>query len=346
MKRRNEIALDPIRGVFADQKTGKLGAFVPNGQIFIPGGPVTIGPVKSGPKATLHWEVHWSGVTHKTPTRAMFDSFIQLWQEPDSAQKIQHFAERWGPLAVQGDGTHLDAGKLNRVDRDVSFGLDSLEAWRYFSRRAYAVLKIAAELQRGGRGDECEWAGLSSPQKAGAEKVCPQAPFGFPNWSRRELLRGARMEYGEELSPERLKGVIAGEISEWLKRFGVSLQVIWAPQSRWQLEVSFSGWLLSAVALQLSLAVVHADGLYVCSACDKLYTRLGKRPNAGEKNYCPKCGRATAMANANRRQQQKRADARRLHRIEGKSAAEIAKLLGVRKVETVRGWIAKGKRDV
>jgi DNA-directed RNA polymerase subunit RPC12/RpoP len=340
MATRAATDLDLIRGTFGDPKTGILGAVVPNGEVFIPGGPVTIAP-----KSTLRWEVRCPSASYKTPTRAMFDSFIGLWQEPDSDERIRRFAERWGPLAIQGDGTHLDAGKWERVDREVYYGWDSLEAWKYCSRRAYSVLKIAAELQHGRRGNEREWLMLSSPQKAGPEPVCPQAPFGFSNHARRELVNFVRMEYGRELSLEGLKDVIAGEISGWLERFGVKLRVTWAPRFNWQLEISFHGWLLSAVALQLALAVMHADGLYVCSECNRLYARSGKRPNAGEKNYCPKCGRAKAVENAGRRLQQRRVEARRLHRIEGKSATEIAKLLGVRKVETVRGWIAKGKRD-
>ncbi len=339
MPTRAATDLDLIRGTLGDPKTGVLGAVVPNGQVFIPGGPVTFAPL-----STLRWEVR--GASFKVPDREMFDSFIGLWQEPGSDERIRQFAESWGPLAIQRDGTHLGADKWERIDSEVGwYGWDSLAVWKYFSRRAYSVLKIATELQHGRRGNEREWLMLSSPQKAGREPTCPQAPFGFGNWARRELVNIRRREYGKELSLEGLKGIIAGEISVWLERFGVKLQVTWAPRFNWQLEISFQGWLLSAVALQLALAVMHADGLYVCSECTRLYARSGKRPNAGEKNYCPDCGRPKAVENAGRRLRQRRAEARRLHRIEGKSATEIAKLLGVRKVETVRGWIAKGKRD-
>ena len=121
-----------------------LGAIVPNGMVFIPGGPVTIAP-----GSMLRSEVRWHDISFKTPTQGMLDSFIQLWQQPD--ERIRRFAERWGPLAIQSDGTHLDIGKWERIDREASYGLDSLPDWKYFSRRAYSVLKIAANLQQIGR---------------------------------------------------------------------------------------------------------------------------------------------------------------------------------------------------
>ena len=317
-----------------------LGAFVPNGVVFIPGGQVTLVS-----DTVLRWEVHWSAVSFKTPTRAMLDSFIQLWQEPGANERIRKFAERWGPLAIQGDGTHLDMGKLEPVGPDDSCGSDYLIAWKYLSRRAYSVLKIAAELEKGGRGKESEWEILSSPQGAGPspDDVCSVSPFRLPNWSRRERILGTGGHtYGVPLPLEGLKGVIAEEVSAWLGKFGVKLEVNWLPRFNWQLQIFFSGWLLSAVALQLALAVMHADGLYICSECDRLYARAGKRPNAGEQNYCPKCGRTKAVENAGRRLRQRRAEARRLHAA-GNSALEIAKVLSVRKVQTVKGWIAKGK---
>ena len=340
MAKRKTADLELIRANFGDSETGMLGAFVPNGVVFIPGGPVSLVS-----DTVLRWEVCWNRVSFKTPTRAMLDSFIQLWQEPGSNERIRKFAERWGPLAIQGDGTNLNTGNLEQIGPECSCGFDYLMAWKYLSRRAYSVLKIAAELEKGGRGKEPEWEVLSSPQAAGPspDNVCAVSPFRLPNWARREFISRGGPAYGDPLPLERLKGIIGGEVSAWLERFGVKLQVDWSPRFNWQLQILFSGWLLSAVALQLALAVMHADGLYVCSACDRLYARSGKRPNAGEKNYCPKCGRTKAVESAGRRLRQKRAEARRLHGAEGKSAAEIAKILKVRKVETVRGWIAKGK---
>lgn len=341
MGRRKTTDMELIRANFGDPETGMLGAFVPNGVVFMPGGPITVVSDE-----VIRWAVDWHNVTSKTPTRAMLDSFIQLWQEPGSNERIRKFMGLWGPLAIQGDGTHMDSGNLERIGPNVSAGSDYFRAWKYLSRRAYSVLKIAAELEKGGRGNDTEWEVLSSPQEPGPspDNICVVSPFGLPNWARRKFILGTGgPAYGEPLPLERLKGIVGGEVSAWLEKFGVKLHVDWSSRFNWQLQISFSGWLLSAVALQLALAVMHADGLYVCSACDRLYARSGKRPNAGEKNYCPKCGRAKAVESAGRSLRQRRGEARRLHVVEGKSAAEIAKLLNVRKVETVRGWIAKGK---
>lgn len=342
MARRKTSDLELIRENFGNRETAILGAFVPNGVVFIPGGPVTIES-----ESMLRWEVRWNSVSFKIPTRAMFDSFIQLWQEPGSNERIRKFAERWGPLAIQGDGTHLDMGNLERTSPEVSSGSDYLRAWKYLSRRAYSVLKIAAELEKGGRGKEPEWEVLSSPQEAGPSpnNVGAVSPFRLPNWARREFTLGAAgPAYGEPLPLERLKGIIGGEVSAWLERFGVKLSVKWSPRLNWQLQIFFSGWLLSAVALQLALAAMHADGLYVCSACDKLYPRSGKRPNAGEKNYCPDCG-DKALENAEKNRRTRQAEARRLH-AEGKTPAEIVAALKPRGgVASIKRWIGKGKKN-
>src|ERR1035437_997325 len=142
MAKRTTADLNLIRASFGDSETGMLGAFVPNGVVFIPGGPVAVVP-----GSVLRWEVHWPNVTFKTPTRAMFNSFIELWQEPGSNDRISRFAERWGPLSIQGDATRVDFAKLERKDSEISVGYDSLAAWKYFSHRAYSVLKLAAEME-------------------------------------------------------------------------------------------------------------------------------------------------------------------------------------------------------
>jgi hypothetical protein len=334
----NDVGL--IRASLGNPETGQqLGSSVPNGTVFIPGGPVTLQPGDA-----LSWEVHWKKVTFKTPTCGMFDSFIKLWDEAD--ERIRQFAERWGPLSIQGDGSHLGALDIDPIDPWISRGVDDLKAWRYFSRRAYAVLKLASKLTRGEPGDETDWEIIASPHPPGPARrnVCAVSPFRMPNHPRRRQFISANgLEYGEPLDLEGKRRVIAAEIHAWLEKFGVTLTMNWGPRFSWQLEIFYRNWLLSAIALQLALRVMRADGLFVCSGCDRLYGRIGRRPNTGDKNYCPRCGRATAVEEAGRRLRQKRADARRFHR-EGKSAVEIARLLKVRKVETVRGWISKGKR--
>src|ERR1035438_1813674 len=183
MTRPAKSGLTAIQATLGNSE-GQLGSFVPHGRIFIPGGPVTL---ESGSR--LRWEIHWYKATHKTPTRAMFDSFIRLWDESD--EKIREFAERWGPLSIDGKGEVLDVANLERRGPDVSVGFDFLEVWKYFSRRAYSVLKIATALKRGGSGDEADWDVIASPQPAGPMfplTACVVSPFGMPNHARREQI--------------------------------------------------------------------------------------------------------------------------------------------------------------
>src|SRR5450432_2430583 len=72
---------------------------------------------------------------------------------------------------------------------------------------------------------------------------------------------------------------------------------------------------------------------------------FGKKAECRGEKLLQKCGRTKAVENAGRRLRQRRAEARRLYESDGKSPAAIAKLLNVRKPETVRGWIEKGKGD-
>jgi len=161
----------------------------------------------------------------------------------------------------------------------------------------------------------------------------------MPNFARRSHFISANgVEYGEPLDLEGKKGVIAGEIQAWLEKFGVSLTMNWGPRFNWQLEIFYRGWLLSV--LLSSWPPGHAGRWAVrLFRCDRLYGRVGRRPNAGDKNYCPKVWPRKAVEDAGRRLRRNGGCSTVSYR--GKVATEIAKLLQVRRVETVRGGYQK-----
>jgi hypothetical protein len=94
---------------------------------------------------------------------------------------------------------------------------------------------------------------------------------------------------------ERARRAIGTEINRWLSFWkanrmdGLSdFSVHWNPVSqRWELQIDYHGFLLSAIALQLALVVAEADS--VCSGCSKPYTRDKRRPKPGSDNYCETC---------------------------------------------------------
>jgi hypothetical protein len=326
---------DQIRVNLSSIETGALGAYVDDAKIFIPNSRVTC------ESDGVHWETHPHESIHlKVPTRAMLDGFIELWRSPDT-EVIRSFLGKWGPLRIAPDGEE-QPGELDQPSegRYVSRGVDSYEAWRFCSRRAYSILRIAAKVKTGEHPDESDLATISRPPKS------EPFPFGFPSWSRREHFDGALFDV-KDIRDQ----IVTWEINYWLRRFALGVHLVATGRGGWRLGMHFERGLLSAIALQLALALMRLDALFICSGCKKLYERTEKKPNSSEKNYCRQCkrlGKPTENAEQNRRA--RRAQARRLH-AEGSSVPQIVKIMKVRSTrkrsasETVKSWIAGGGKQ-
>ncbi len=302
----------------------------------------------------VRWVIRWRDATHKTPTAAMFEAFLTLWDGTDEA--IRQFVERWGPLSMPPDPLidEIQEPDLGTVKEGEDVGFDSLKAWRFFSKRAYCVLKLASELRRGKPGSASDWDVVAGPEMIQGKSARPWLnkdapsgfPFGMPAHARRQINFTERdAVWGERLGEAELKSLIADEVGSWLEKSKLGLNCQWRKDS-WQMEFSYRGWILSAIALQLASRVAQADGLYVCSGsdCGRLYLRNARRPNANENNYCERCvSKKVPVQDAEKRRIEKRANARQLFES-GKSLAEITRLLSVRKVATVRRWVGKGEQ--
>src|SRR5262245_20140807 len=120
---------------------GNLGRNVPHGHVLVPGTIELAGD-------TLRWEY-----TEKNKFVELdpctLNQFAALWcAEP---RGILKFAKKWGILAMQHLG---DTEPVTfRLCACTIRGSDPLAAWRYFSRRVSAILKIAAALRQGRLGD-------------------------------------------------------------------------------------------------------------------------------------------------------------------------------------------------
>ena len=275
----------------------------------------------------------------------MFERFISLWKLEDT--EIETFANVWGPLRITPAGDQIVTptvfvmGRDNPGLRRLEVGKESLRAWRFFSRRAYSVLKLAASLQDGKPGSEEDWLTVSGPpeQEVIADK---KAYFGMPIWSRREMeLTSDGWVMGRAFGINRLRDQIAAELSKWAKRYRVNLSVVWNANP--QMEITYEGQLLAAVALQMILTVLQERNMYTCSGCGLLYRRTKKRPKSGLANFCDKCGRNSAVAQADARRRERKEKAKALHRS-GKSKIEIAAELDTT-LETVLNWL-KGESNV
>jgi hypothetical protein len=90
-------------------------------------------------------------VRHTQADRKMLNQFVQLWRQ--KPQSILRFAQRWGVLYLDKQGRPCQTvGPSGRRE--------PIEVWRYFSRRAQAVLNIAANLKVGKLGDLDDWKAL------------------------------------------------------------------------------------------------------------------------------------------------------------------------------------------
>jgi hypothetical protein len=330
---------------FSDEN-GKLGRPVPTGRIVIP------------QELWLKNEcIHWRfGTTPRTRevSRSMLNHFIRL-KDGDS---ILRFAKEWGVLALSDNlySGPEPGGRFYLPGRSsMKEGVEPVNAWQYYSKRAHSVLNVAAALKQGKLGDVGDWDEFA-------------ILFSETEWDRvqqRIEASMARHQFGLGLSvypsegarEEQLKSArdaIANEIGGWLECWkwkrekNVSdFALRWIDdQQRWDLQINYHGLLFPAIALQLALVLADAGSLFSCSGCGVPYVRprQRKRPKSGWANYCDQCStNGVAQRRAVETYREKRATATRLH-SGGTSIAEIAEQLNT-EVARVRGWLEKGGKD-
>jgi predicted RNA-binding Zn-ribbon protein involved in translation (DUF1610 family) len=222
------------------------------------------------------------------------------------------------------------------MERNVKDMREPLDAWRYFSRRAHALMNIAAALKRGKRCDRADWLVLDPIESRIG--YCRAELAGYP--SELHILASRGLTAFADHPTEIQYAVLSAELTTWLilGRVGFALAV---GPDRSQLEIYYAAGLFGALALQMALTLSRTKSLYTCSGCGVPYVRVQKSPKPGQANFCEACGRKEAVRQANQRRKQKMAEARRLH-SEGVAAGAIAKRLST-KPATVRGWVKKAR---
>jgi hypothetical protein len=289
------------------------------------------------------------------PRPEMLDQFVELWR--GSAPAILSYAKKWGVLYLDRTGRPCNNFIERAPGKQASLRLEPLESWRYFSRRAHSILNIASSLNQGRAGSPTDWAAFDPilERLGGREALKDLDELSFPLGE--YALNGCLLASG--LTPTRadLEGLkmtlveyervyLAAEVNLWLSiaRPVLSVGVV---NRGWQVEFDYHGCMLAGISFQLAQVLADADNLFICCGCHRLYRRDTRRPNLGQKNYCPRCG-SKAAREANRRCREKVAEARRL-RTAGHGLREIAERLEVRStkrstaLETVRRWIGRGE---
>jgi hypothetical protein len=143
---------------------------------------------------------------------------------------------------------------------------EPVAAWRAFSRRAFALIKLSDRLMQSKVGRPDDW-----------RTVYAMSGRDAPWWK-------------QHVGAER---VLVGElVNEWLKMGDVRPYVDWNAHEK-KPTVTFGGsGLFGALALQLALAVGQSAGLAVCTHCRKEYPPTTRRPKAGQRRFCPECREA------------------------------------------------------
>jgi hypothetical protein len=273
---------------------GNVGKLVPAGRVVIPGS-ITL------ESECIQWKI--TAESHLvTPDRSMLNGFVRLWDQPPRA--VYSFAKRNGVLAI---GRHNRPGSS-----DPRGGLDPIGVWRFYSRRAMAVLNLTAAAKQGKIGGIEDWRELGAindsreewERAAGvAEKFPLPQLFGFPR-----DVHDARNR-------------IANELNAWMAvwredRFHAAsdFRIDYTGPGGWEMQVDLHGMLFPAIALQLCLVAVASDTLYCCSDCGYPFVRPREknRPRPGVANYCPECVDLGIPARrASKRYRERKADAQR-----------------------------------
>ena len=256
----------------------------------------------------------------------LLNDFIQLSKSDARGSAVIAFAKKWGVLYLDQQGRPCQKG--------IAAQSEPLEAWAYFARRARAVLGIATALKEGKLPDIEYWSVLrNSAVDTGdfLDELKRYRPIDA-------IYAGGQYPFASDLSEPCKRKLeieqfhLMQELNWWLQlgRVGFIVSPVEKQfkDARWELQVSYNGCVLSAVALQLAMAIVEVDSLFTCSGCGVPYARQTKSPRGDQRNFCPRCGNDVPGKQASQRRNKRMAEARRLDR-EGYSLAKIAKLLDI-----------------
>lgn len=311
---------------------GNLGKPVPSGYVVVPGKIELEGDA-------IRWEL--AGPARRQEiSRSMLNEFVRLWEQDNAA--ILRFARKWGVLVLR-ETKGQQSTLYSPCGEAQPEGLEPIAAWKYYSRRAHAVLNIAAALRQGKLGDLSDWRVIAivEGEPDSAKKSFAEHRYGLP-------IGLVPEDRPTRRAVDSARTVIAGEADSWLSFWrarrmrGLSdFGVEWNSRSgRWELCVDYHGFLFAAIALQLALSLAGVESLYTCSGCGAPYVREIKRPKPGTANYCPKCShKGIAQRRAVDAYREKKAEAMRLDDM-GTPVDEIARKLSA-PLSRIEKWLGK-----
>ena len=113
-------------------------------------------------------------------------------------------------------------------------------------------------------------------------------PVPAPLWTKMGM---GRKESDSEAPLSLQRTLLAQVINRYLKApKGFHLTITWAETKATNLILRSGIGFLSAVWVEIAQVLSQERGLFRCDECGRPYLRKGRRPKAGERNYCPMCG--------------------------------------------------------
>lgn len=267
-------------------------------------------------------EPAWHEV-HTAP--AMLSGFVQLVEASDEA--IAEYGKTWGQLHVCDEHmlpvTHVRfsiAAASYPPCRIAAIGAPSsrtpILVWRYWSRAAQALLRIANALREGNSGQPGDWHAISQSElDIWRREMVLFARYQPPNEPRTNDVHGQALAFlprgwfdddGQvAASIDAQRTMVASALNEWLLLGDVNLALDWTA-SEPSIHLG-SPSLFSALGIELMLAVSRSDQLEVCTSCGNPFPAQ-RRPRPGQRRYCPACGRDAAVRDAARAYRARKAD--------------------------------------
>jgi hypothetical protein len=224
----------------------------------------------------------------------MLAQFVELYDSPD--RNLLAYAKVWGRLRLCRHKVPYQHGRLvgtpeallKRPSNDPNFlkqrqlnsrsgSINSvcmpllrepIETWRFFSKQANAMLNIAANLNLGMPGDDCDW-------------DCVLAS-GLPPYNP-SIARPAELKLH--------RNYLLTSLRAWMS---MSRFHPWIVNLEGKIHLGEAD-LFGKLSLELALAISRIKAPAVCSACGGQYDAV-RRPSEGRSHYCsdPRCQRESA----------------------------------------------------
>jgi hypothetical protein len=200
----------------------------------------------------------------------LLDAFVGL--KDASPTQILEFARTYGTLAI------------NSI-REEGLYAEPLTLWHEYIGRASATLSIASRVHQKQNSEPKDWEHLR--------------PWWWEGW---DAIQKRKDPTARRRAVERLQ--LEDVMNRWLTIAEIR------PVFSWRSGIGFTNLngvdegnvtMLGALALQLVLAVKRAKAILTCDGCGNTYTREGRQPAKGRRNYCKNCGIKAARRDAQAR---------------------------------------------